>query len=254
MISSKGALTQYGVYTMTWKEKIGYTLCAVLVIFAAAFLFYRSSVLSLLLMPAALFYPRLKTRDLLEKRKKELTIQFKDMLYSLSSSLTAGKSIETAFREVLKDLNVLYPDPRTDIVREVGTIIRRLEMNETVEAAFLDFSSRAGIEDIANFTDVFITCKRTGGNVVEVIKNTSGIISDKIEIGQEIDTLLAQRKFEQKVLNVLPVFMILLLSFTAGDYIQPVFETGTGRIVMTASIGLLVIAYLLSRRITDIRV
>ncbi len=127
-------------------------------------------------------------------------------------------------------------------------------MNETVEAVLSDFARRARIEDVENFSDVFQLCKRTGGNIVEVVRNTSGIISDKIEIRQEIDMLLAQRKFEQKVLNVVPVAMIVLLSASAADYMEPVFTTAVGRLVMTAAIGLLAAAWFLSRRIMDIKV
>ena len=40
--------------------------------------------------------------------------------------------------------------------------------------------------------------------------------------------LLAERRFEQKVLNAVPVFMITLLSFSAPEYMYPVFNTVVG--------------------------
>ncbi len=244
----------YSLYVMSAPERIFYISIAALAVFAAAFVFYRSLLLSALLVPLALFYPRLKTADLMERRKRELNIQFKDMLYSLSSSISAGRSVEASFRDVLRDLSVMYPDPRSLIITEVGFIIRRLEMNETIEAVLSDFAVRAGLEDVNNFVDVFITCKRSGGNIIEVIRNSSSIISDKIEVRQEIDTLLAQRKFEQKVLNLVPLFMIALLSVSAADYIGPVFTTAAGRLAMTGAIFLLAAAWFISKRITDIRI
>ncbi|MFZ5988479.1 MAG: type II secretion system F family protein [Bacillota bacterium] len=246
--------TDYNVYIMSLKEKILYTLLAACVIFGVAFVFYQNWIISALVSPIALFYPRIKTGDIVEKRKNELNIQFKDMLYSLSSSLTAGKSVETAFRDVLKDLEIIYPDPNTDIIREVEYIIRKIEMNETVESALEDFAKRSHLEDIENFVDVFYTSKRTGGNIIEIIKNSSNIISDKIEIKQEIHTMLAQRKFEQKVLNVLPILLILFLAVSSGDYMYPVFHTVLGRIIMTVSIILLAIAYFISKKIMNIKV
>jgi len=134
------------------------------------------------------------------------------LLYSISASLTAGKSVETAFREV-------------------EYIVRRLEMNETIEDALEDLAKRSHLEDIQNFTDV-LTCKRTGGNLVNVIRNSTNIINDKIEIKEEINTLLAAKKFEQKVLSVMPFIMILILSLTTEDYMAPVFDTIVGRIVI----------------------
>jgi len=175
-------------------------------------------------------------------------LQFKDLLYSISASLTAGKSVETAFKEALNDLCILYPDPDTYIIREVEYIVRRLEMNETIEDALEDLAKRSHLEDIQNFTDVFKTCKRTGGNLVNVIRNSTNIINDKIEIKEEINTLLAAKKFEQKVLSVMPFIMILILSLTTEDYMAPVFDTIVGRIVMTFAIIIIAIGYFVSRK------
>lgn len=246
-------LPNYDSYVMSIRERLLYTGAAVVVIFIIAFIFYRSIVLSALLAPFALLYPRLKTRDIIKRRKRELNIQFKDMLYSLSSSISAGKTVEAAFREVLKDLSVLYPEPSAFILVEVRRIISRLEMNETMEAALSDFASRAMLDDVDNFVNVFNICKRSGGNIAEVIRNTSAIINDRIEVGQEVDTLLAERKFEQKVLNIVPILMILLLSASAPDYMSPVFNTGAGRATMSVSIILLAAAWFISTKVSDIR-
>lgn len=249
-----GLLPDYGVYAMTPAERAVCIAAAAVAIYITAFVFYRSHIISLLLTPLSLIYPRIRAAEMLSKRKRELNLQFKDMLYSLSSSLAAGRSVENSFREVLRDLAVLYPDPGEYIIVEVECMAKRLEMNETAEAVLSDFARRAQVEDVYNFSDVFHICKRTGGNIAEVVRNTCGIINDRIEIRQEIDMLLAQRRFEQKVLNAVPVLMIVLLSASAADYMEPVFNTAAGRLVMTAAIGLLAAAWFISRKIMDIRI
>lgn len=246
-------MAYYDSYTMNARERILYTTAAAAVIFAVAYIFYRSFILSAFLTPLALLYPRIRTREIIRRRKKELNIQFKDMLYSLSSSLSAGKTVESAFREALKDLTVLYPEPSAFILAELGRIISRLDMNEPLEFALQDFAGRAGLEDVDNFVNVFNISKRSGGNLAEVIRNTSSIINDRIEVAQEVDTMLAERKFERKVLNVIPILMILLLSLSAPDYMAPVFNTLVGRITMSGSIVLLLTAWLISAKIIDIK-
>ena len=247
-------LIDYDIYTMSNKEKILYCLAAAAVLFIIGYIFYHSIVLSLLLTPFALLYPKIRTREIIEARKNDLNIQFRDMLYSLSSSLSAGKSIESSFKESLKDLAILYPNPDTYIIREVEYIVRRLEMNETIESALEDFALRSHLEDIQNFSDVFKTCKRTGGNLVEVIKNTSNIINDKIEIKLEITTILSAKKFEQKVLTVMPIFLIVVLSISSADYMQPVFTELAGRVVMTVAVMLIVAGYFIAKKIMNIKV
>jgi len=247
-------LLDYNIYVMSVKERLLYITFAAATIFTVGYIFYRSIILSVLICPLALLYPKFRTKELIARRKNDLNLQFKDLLYSLSSSLSAGRAAETAMKDVLKDLAIQYPDPDTYILKEVEYIIHRIEMNATIEATFEDLAKRSHIEDIQSFSDVFNSCKRSGGNIVEIIRNTSNIINDKIEIKQEIETLLSEKKFEQKVLNVMPLLMIVILSLSAKDYMEPVFSTLAGRAVMTVSILLLVTAYFISGKIMDINI
>ena len=247
-------LIDYDIYIMTPKEKFIYTSAAAIAIFLIGYVFYRSVVLSMLIVPVALLYPKIKTQNIISKRKYELSLQFKEALYVLSSSLSAGKSIEMAFVDAMKDLIILYTDQDAFIIKEFQYIVRKLQMNETIESALTDFARRSHIEDIQNFVDTFQTCKRTGGNLVQVMKNTSDIINDKITVRQEIATMLSQRKFEQKILNLLPLGMIFLLSTSAGDFMEPIFTRAAGRVVMTGAMVLLAVAYFISEKIIDIEV
>ena len=127
-------------------------------------------------------------------------------------------------------------------------------MNETIEDMFAQFADRAHNEDIENFVDIFRTCKRTGGDMVQVIKTTSQTIGEKIEIKQDINTMISGKKFEFKALMVMPIFLILLLSVSSADYMAPVFETAIGHIVMTVAIILFAIAYIVGDKIMTIEV
>lgn len=246
-------MIDYNKYTIPVKMKLLYAFTASILVFSVAYLFYRSLLLSAIICPIGIIYLKYKRKQIINKRKNELNLQFKDLLISLGSSLSAGKAIENAFKNALGDLLVLYPSEETSIIKETNIIIHKLSLNITIEDAINDFAKRSALEDIMNFSDVINICKRTGGNMIEAIKNASGIISDKIEMKQEIETLLSARKFEQKILNIMPVGMILILSLTAKDYIQPVFCTVQGRVAMTVCLLLLVFAYMISNKIMDIK-
>lgn len=176
------------------------------------------------------------------------------MLYSLSSALSVGKSVETGIRDSLQDLQVIYPDPETDILVELGLILRGLGMNNTIEDMFGQFAERAHLEDIDNFVDIFVTCKRTGGDLIEVMRSTSNTIGDKIEVKQEIETMISGKKYEFNFLMILPVIMVLFLTLTSGDYMAPVFTTIVGRIAMTAAIAIFALAYVVGSKIMKINI
>ncbi len=246
-------MQDYDVYFLSIKWKILYVICASTVVFFIGYLFYRSIIFAGVLSPLGILYLKVKKKQLILKRRNELNLQFKDLLNSLASSLSSGSTIENSFTCALDDLLVLYPSEETSIIRETKVIIHKLSLNTTIEDAISDLAKRTKLEDIANFSDVISICKRTGGNLIEAIKNASGIISDKIEMKQEIETMLSSRKFEQKVLNVMPLGMVLVLSLTAGDYISPIFNTIQGRAAMSVCLLLLSCAFILSNKIMNIR-
>ncbi len=247
-------LADYNQYVMSQKEKLFYVIIAMAVLFVIGYIFYHNIILSGILMILGVKFPALRTKQIIAKRKKQLTIQFKDMLYSLSSALSVGKSVEMGLRDCLKDLEIIYPDSDTDIIVEIEYILRGIGMNTPTEAMFRQFADRSHIEDIENFVDVFITCKRTGGDIIEVIRSTSNTIGDKIEIKQEIDTLISGKKYEFQFLMVMPVAMVFVLSTTAADYMVPVFTTVIGRIMMTIAIAIFIIAYFVGSKIMNIEI
>ena len=247
-------LTDYNCYFMSVKEKVIYAAIGMVAMFLVGYLFYQNIILSCVLMLSGLGFPRIMAKRLKEKRKQELAIQFKEMLYAVSSSLSVGKSVESALKAALSDLDVIYPDENTDILRELKYIVRGLEMNATLEQMLFQFSQRAHLEDIDNFADVFVTCKRSGGDLIEVIRSASNTIADKIEIKAEIATTLSDKKMEFNVLMIMPIVMVAMLSYIAEDYMAPVFHSIAGHLVMTIAIGLFIIAYIVGKRIMNVEV
>ncbi|WP_404453582.1 type II secretion system F family protein [Oceanobacillus kapialis] len=251
----EGHLVNYAVYRLSIREYVFYAVIACAFFAFVGYLFYESIIATIVLGALGLLYPRIQRKSLLNKRKEKLKLQFKEAIASLSSSLAAGRSIENSFREVVADLYLLYPDPNTLIIQEFEIINRRIENGETIENALLDFSNRSDIEDIQNFANVFITCKRTGGNLVEVIRRTSDIISEKIDIQQEVAVMVAQKKFESRIMSIAPLGMILLLKYSAEDYLAPMYQwSSRGPIFMTVCLGILVFSYWYGQRIMDIKV
>ncbi|SFL83743.1 tight adherence protein B [Paenibacillus sp. 1_12] len=247
-------LLQYNVYEMTLTETIVTVVIAMGILGGIGYVFYQNVLAAILISLAGLYYPKIRRKDLTRKRKALLQLQFKQALASLSSALGAGKSVENAFQETLVDLRLLYPDPRALIVKELETINRRIENGETIEMALKDLSERTQIDDIQQFTEVFATCKRTGGNLVHVIRRTASIIQEKLDIQQEISVMMAQKRFESRVLAFAPVIVIAVLSFSSPDYMEPIYKGITGYLIMTAALLILLGCFGITKMIMNIKV
>lgn len=244
----------YNYYIMNKSELNFYRFLGILLFFLIGYTFYKSIIISLIFSIFGLLFPEYMYTKKIYKRKKALNLQFKDMLYSISSSLMAGKSVETAFLNCKEELFLLYPNENTDIIREIGYITNGLKLGETIESLLDNLAKRSHDEDIENFADVFISCKRTGGISSEIIKITTDVITEKIEIKRDIESSLSEKKFEQKAMNGLMLLVILGLSYMSGDYMDVMFTTILGRFYMTIALIIFIVSYIVGEKIMNIEV
>lgn len=241
-------LVDYNFYQLTPREKISAILMLALPAFVVGYIFYKSFVLAAAFSAVGLMFPRIRKQQLIQLRKNKLFVQFKQALSCLSSSMAVGKSIESAFQEALEDLKLLYPDPACLIVVEFSVICRKVENGEPIEAALKNLADRSHLEDVISFTDVFLTCKRTGGNLVEVMRRTATVIGEKLEITQDISVMIAQKRFESRVLLFAPIVIVAVLAFSSPEYMQPLYS-GSGILIMSASLLLLGGCYMLTQKL-----
>ncbi|WP_240941361.1 type II secretion system F family protein [Paenibacillus sp. HB172176] len=243
----------YTAYELNNREMIIAVVAGSSALYAAIYLFYHSVAVSCLFAGLGLVAPRFRKRTLLKKRRQRLKLQFKEALFSLTSSLAAGRSLENAFRATLEDLRLLYTDPGTDILHEFQIICYRLENSDSLEQALSDFAERAQMEEISGFADTLSVCKRTGGNLLEVMKRTSTIIGEKLGVEGEIAVMLAQKRLEAHIMMTVPFIFLGFLGFAAADYMAPLYS-GFGYVLLTGALILLLACFWLINRMMRIEI
>lgn len=243
----------YRIYQMTMKERICYSFFYLILSVLIGKLFYDSYVSGCFGFFALPFLLRKKKTELAKKRRRQLTIQFKDLILSFSNSLKAGYSLENGFLQGYQDLCFLYEKDAL-ILKECETIRVQLKNNLPLENLFMDFAKRSGCSDILDFTNVFATAKRTGGDLNKIIRNTAQIISDKIEVREEIALALASKQMEQSIMNLIPIAILLYIRTTSPGYFDALYKNIAGICIMTVCLCLYGAAFLYSQKIMEIEV
>lgn len=244
---------RYDTYHLSIKEWGLYELLGIAACGAAAYLFYRNMAAFFLFLPVGILYPFYKKKERKERREEELRVQFKEAILILASSLSAGYAIENAFSASIRELKELYGENGM-ITEEFSYIAHQMQMNRTVEQLLSDFAARSGIEEIRSFAEIFAVSKRSRGELVSVVTHVVHVISDKIQVKEEILTLTAEKKFEQKIMNLMPFFIVLYIDLSSPGFFTQMYETAAGRIVMTICLIVYLCACLLSGRIMKIEV
>lgn len=243
----------YGKYRFTFPEMILYLVegCGLIVLIGKCF--YDSYLAMIILLPSIVLFFRWKKRELNEQRKLLLRTQFKDMVLAVLANQKAGYSVEKAFVEAKKDMEMLY-GKKCDMYLELGYIEKGLQNNMTLENLLLSLGERSGVSDIQDFAEIFYIAKRSGGNIASIIRTTVQMIEDKLEVDQEIQVALNAKKMEVSVMCCIPFFMILYLDITSPGFFDCMYHNLFGIIIMTICLISCCFAFLLSRKIVSIEI
>ncbi|MCR5420910.1 MAG: hypothetical protein K6E98_07890 [Lachnospiraceae bacterium] len=218
-----------------------------------AFTFYDSIYAFLVLMPGVFFYIRYIKEILKRKRINLLRRQFQDMIDSISSALLAGYSIENAFYESHKDMIRLYGKGSL-IVNELEFFFSLLEIGTPLEKILSDFADRAKVEDISDFSEIFVLAKRNGGDFNSIITKTVKVMKEKDDTEKEIGVILTGRKYEQRLMCIIPFGIIIYLRISGGGFLKVLYHNILGISVMTLCLIIYIISYYLSIKLIDIKV
>ncbi|MBU3112339.1 type II secretion system F family protein [Clostridium lacusfryxellense] len=241
----------YFEYNLSIKEKILYFLIAFCVGSIVGYIFYSKIVIAIIagLVAGYAFIP-IRRKQIINNQIKKLRIQFRDLLETLSTSISAGKNIIDSFIASYDDLKGQYSES-ADMVLEVKNIVSGVNNNVNIEDLLLDLAERSGVEDIISFADVFEICYRKGGNIKEIIKNTYEIIDDKMQIDMEIETMVTSAKTEQKMMLVMPILFVFIMKSMGGG----LSGQGTPISIVTTTIALCLfaLAYFVGTKIMAIK-
>ena len=246
-------MDDYRVYKPDrWETALGVLLLASFLILIGI-LFYDTPLT--VLLTVILIRPALKVYSdmMAEKRLNKLKLEFRDLLDSLAASFAGGRHMREALQEAESELGNIY-EADDDIMMEIRGMLKRIDEGETDAAVIDSLAERTDIEDIRMFSQVFSTCRETGGDIITAMTEASSMLGDKIKIENEIRALTSQKKSEGMVISVMPVIIIIFLRMIAPDYVKVLYGNVLGIVLMTAALGATVFAFSMIRKITAIEV
>lgn len=243
----------YRTYSMGFKENMQCVLVGILVSGVIAWLFYRSGFGMLLCPFLCVWYRNRYRKERIQKQKETLLQEFKDGMQAVSAALLAGYSMENAWKEAEKELLKLHGE-NSLMYAEVHQMNAAVRMNEPLEKMLADFARRSACEEIESFSEVFVFAKRSGGDFAKIIRTTVTKLVGRIEVEREIATVLAGKKMEGKIMNVMPIFILAYLTLTSGDFLDVLYGNLLGVIIMSTALGVYALALHMSDRILDIKV
>lgn len=240
-------MRDYHVYRYSPSEYAYYFAQAAALVLLISYLFYHSWLAVVLIVPLYPVYLRIQAEHLRRRQRQTLCEQFKETILSVAAALNAGYSVENAWREAYTEMVQMYGE-KALMVQELQWILAHVSMNVPLEELLYDFASRSDLIDVDSFCQVFFFAKRSGGDFIGMIRATADRIAGKIELQRQLEADLAARRLESRIMNLVPLAILLYLNLTSPGYFDALYGNLAGVAIMSVCLVVYVAAYACAER------
>jgi tight adherence protein B len=173
--------------------------------------------------------------------------QLADNLQVLASAMRAGHSFSGA-------LAVAADDAAEPARRELQRVVADEKLGVPLEDALRTVMRRMDNYDLEQIVLVAVLQRETGGNTAEVVDRVSVNIRERAELRRMIDTLTAQGRLSRWVVSSLPLILLLLITLINPAYMDPLYNTGIGRVMLALGAALVIAGSFAIKRVVTIKV
>ena len=217
-----------------------------------SFLFYDSIFVVVLFIPFIVYMVHFCKKQRISRYQKETRNQFASAIESVASAMIAGYSIENAFYEAHKDMITMYGE-KSIIVKDLKNILNNISINKNIEQIFREYADNKDIMEISYFSDVLSITRKTGGNIVEVMKETKNMIYEKEDLERQIEIVSSSKRYECMIMAIMPPGIIMYLRLFSTGYMSDMYGGIEGIIIMTVLLVIYFVLIFLSLKISRIR-
>ena len=181
------------------------------------------------------------------RRRKAFAKQLDNTLRIIASALRAGQSLPIA-------LNSVAADAAAPMSEEITRVINENRLGRDLVEAMSDAATRTRNEDFQWFAEAVEVQRESGGNLNDIIDTVAETIRGRAEIREKVRAYSAEGKASCYVLMALPIALAILYSVMNPGYLDPLFTTTIGNLLLGVSAILYTISWFWMRAIIDIKV
>ncbi|HOJ53590.1 MAG TPA: type II secretion system F family protein [Phycisphaerae bacterium] len=187
----------------------------------------------------AIFWTWLKQR--IAKCNARFERQLADALDLAARSLRAGHPLIGSFQVIAEEI----ADPVGTLFAE---ICQQQSLGVPLEVALRRAAGNVANEDMKLFATSVAIQLRTGGDLADMMDRVAAVIRDRIRLAGRVRSLTAQTQLSKRILISLPFIMFAVLSCASPQYLEILYTTSSGRLLLAVGgVMLLTGAWLMNR-------
>ncbi|MGS1115613.1 type II secretion system F family protein [Castellaniella sp. UC4442_H9] len=185
-------------------------------------------------------------RWLVERFRRRFLAQLPDAMDMIVRASRAGIPVTQSIHNV----GLQFAEPLGPEFRRMGdNLLLGNDIGDVLDEAVL----RVELADFSFFSVCVLLQREAGGSITEALENLAAIIRSRRDLILKSRALTAEGRTAGLILSLLPFIVVGMLYLANSSYIEVLFTTESGRMLLWTAVGMLVVGVLAIRRLSRLR-
>lgn len=216
------------------------------------FLLFLPNVVAGLVMGGAVTFAGLKLPliiidSLYMTRCQKVVDQMIDGMTIMANGTKSGNPPSVAMGRVIENI-------KGPLSQEFSLVKNKEHLGMSFEDALVEMSDRVPMPDVQMFVMSVNILKETGGRIDQTFETINNVIRERQKLEKKISAMTAQGITQGVIITAIPFVMLAFFWVTDRDYVEPMFTTTTGLMMLGAIFVLQIIGGLMIKKIVTIKV
>jgi tight adherence protein B len=180
------------------------------------------------------------------RRQRRFDDQLPDLLMTMAASLRVGHTFRQSMQSVVDQ--GLEPAKK-----EFGRALLEADLGRPLDRSLAEMAKRLGSSNFDYVINVVTIQREVGGSLADLFDSVSETVRQRQQFTQKVKALTAMGRMSAYILVAMPFVAVGGLSLIHYSYMQPLFTTSTGRILIFVALGGIAVGSLILRKIVSFR-
>ncbi len=180
------------------------------------------------------------------RRVRAFDDQLPDLLVTLSSSLKAGHSLRHGIQNIVDE-----GEPPAS--KEFQRVLAEARLGRPMDEALEDMARRVGSKDFEYVVTAIAIQREVGGSLAGLFDLVSETVRGRQQFRRKIRSLTAMGRMSAYVLIALPFFMAFAITLMNPEYMEPLYNTDTGHLLIAIGLVAMAIGAVILKKIVSFK-
>lgn len=195
-------------------------------------------------LAAGIGLPKITLRIIAKIRQKKFTHHFANAIDVLVRGIKSGLPVGECMNIIARE----SPEP---VGGEFHLLIEGQKVGVELETLLSRGLERMPTSEFKFFSIVLQIQQQTGGNLAETLENLSRVLRDRKKMKDKVRSMSSEAKASAAIIGSLPFFVAGVVSLMAPSYLEKLFTTDVGHLLLGGglawmAIGILVMAKMIN--------